>query len=282
MMDFQALSKALSSGRFQEKFNTNVFPNKMEDMPDYEKYLKDKKELHQRAAKQNLSDMIRMCHIEPLINHKQEIWLFEQMNYHKCKGKAYLDQYSATFDDNFLKLANDQWKLCEPFRTVIVLSNMRLAVSIVNKNKMISELDELLSEGFAAVCRSADGFDPSKNFKFSTYTTYSVRNSKRQYYDYFNRNHGERLFEENLSERSYISNSPWDIENSEVIEVLKKNTDLTDRQWELFHLRFIKEKTLDECGTAMGFTRERARQVEFDVLKGLKKTAFRSEMNFEF
>ncbi len=78
-------------------------------------------------------------------------------------------------EDEF-KLSQSADEGCEVSRNKIIISNLRLVVSIAKKytGRGISFLD-LIQEGNLGLMRAVEKFDHTKGFKFSTYATWWIR-----------------------------------------------------------------------------------------------------------
>ena len=63
------------------------------------------------------------------------------------------------------------------------------------------------------------------------------------------------------------------LENKELLDHLVNSTKLSSKEKLVIKLRFIHEYSLVEVGEALGVTRERIRQIEYKVLRKLRRTA---------
>lgn len=69
----------------------------------------------------------------------------------------------------------DEFDLYLKAREKLILSNMRLVISIARKYKTrFLELDDLIQEGVFGLMKAIDKFDVDKGFKFSTYATWWI------------------------------------------------------------------------------------------------------------
>lgn len=73
---------------------------------------------------------------------------------------------------------SQQWTLHKDAdaRSTLILSNLRLVVSIARKFQGRGlELEDLIQEGCLGLMRAVDGFDPDLGYRFSTYAAYWIR-----------------------------------------------------------------------------------------------------------
>ena len=63
------------------------------------------------------------------------------------------------------------------------------------------------------------------------------------------------------------------IENQMILDFLYKEAKITNREKQVFYMRFVLEMTLDEIGDKMFVTRERIRQIESKMIRKIKRVA---------
>ena len=63
------------------------------------------------------------------------------------------------------------------------------------------------------------------------------------------------------------------IENQMILDFLYKEAKITNREKQVFYMRFVLEMTLDEIGDKMFVTRERIRQIESKMIRKIRRVA---------
>jgi len=112
----------------------------------------------------------------PLLSPRLEVYLFHKMNFEKflaeCLRKWLLRMKPSS---NQVRQMESGLANARLIRDQIVEANLRLLVSIakrvVDQN---NSLDELIAEGHLPLLRSAELFDVSRGFKFSTYASNAI------------------------------------------------------------------------------------------------------------
>jgi RNA polymerase primary sigma factor len=155
------------------------------------------------------------------------------------------------------------------------------------------ELDDLLQEGRLGALTAARKFDASRGFKFLSFASHWIK----QHMDRFVKNHSKnvrvpvhRFWEHKTYETSMDApvgedgdatfgdlmgvdeSVTHDADTDDRAELLQAAlAKLPERERGVLHARFFEDKTLVEIGEQLGVSRERARQIEFNALKTLRK-----------
>src|SRR4051794_27901138 len=114
----------------------------------------------------------------PLLSRAQEAHLFRKLNYLKyCAGRLRdridPDRPRTADLDEFERLLAEALAI----KTQIIRANLRLVVSIARRHLgPRDDLFERISDGNYALLRAVDRFDYSRDNKFSTYVTWTIRN----------------------------------------------------------------------------------------------------------
>ena len=224
-------------------------------------------------------------------------------------------------------------------RELLINSNLRLVVSIAKRytGRGLPFLD-LIQEGNLGLMRALESFNPEKGFKFSTYSTWWIRQaiaravadkgrlirlpvhvSEKQYkvkifVKSFVEEYGRKPTDKEIMEgcditditlqnimtskddllsldlkigeeqdtslEELIQDDEVSVENTVLNSELRRvlldamNLVLNEREMQMMSMRFGLDdgivRTLEECGSAFGVTRERIRQIEAKCLKRLK------------
>ena len=224
--------------------------------------------------------------------------------------RVYLDQIGQ----HPLLTKEDEVRLAQAFeagderaRRKMIESNLRLVVSIVRRFSATGlPLGDLVQEGNLGLLRAVEKFDWRKGFKFSTYATWWIREPSDEELaadldmpvDKVGRlkdtaqaitsldtpigDDGAAL-QDFLEDDSAVGPDELAVEavGREALEQVLAA--LPERERQVLVLRFGLDsgtpRTLEEVGAVMGFSRERARQVERDALAALRRPEARGRLH---
>src|SRR6266702_3773007 len=171
----------------------------------------------------------------------------------------------------------------EQARRTMIESNLRLVVSIARRFSATGlPLGDLVQEGNLGLLRAVEKFDWRKGFKFSTYATWWIRQAiARGAAD-----RGARAIrlpvhvDEQVGRLRRTQTRMHEVLGREALEQVLAALPARERQ--VLILRFGLDsgtpRTLEEVGAVMGFSRERARQVERDALACLRSPEIRARL----
>lgn len=255
----------------------------MAEMPDFEKYLKDKEKI-KKINMEKISPEMLPCYESPLLTKEQEQHLFRKMNYLKYKASKFNGKSSPVFQiliKNFLKDA-------ELIRNFIAECNFRLSAQVLRGQLSFyrerSLVEGLLSDAYFDVLKSVDYFDWTLGHKFSTYATWVVkknfyRDSKQKItqaekINYLDENRADSL-ESRGVEYDQEQNNEYQQNKIKKLMGLADNEN-TDRKRQMyvienyFGLNGKEKMTLEKISQEMKVTKERVRQLKEKGLKWLK------------
>ena len=171
-------------------------------------------------------------------------------------------------------------------RAVIIQANMPLVLAMAKRTRLSGvDFAELISEGNLAMLRSADKFDCSRGFKFSTYACRAILKSFSRVAMRVSRYraHFPMEFAPELERSDYQEQRRLDTEADfldELRRVIRTNSaNLSDIELEVIRARFnlgapegVKPAplTLEQVGRIIGVTKERVRQIQNKALVKLK------------
>ena len=236
------------------------------EMPDYEDYLSQKAKLGSHRLF-NQPDYYGICYIEPLFSNAQELHQFRKYNVLKCLTKRYVDSN--------LRKARKLYNEALVVRSRIFHANCRLVISVLNSFPY-KITEESVSDGMVILHNALERFDWTRGLKFSTYTTWALRNSLQRCFSVRSRD-DERFVPVGLHED--LASKDMGYEREKRQQEYKERVDhllstLGERNKSILIYRYglngKEPKTLKEVGQLMGVTKERIRQLETNALQKLR------------
>ncbi len=113
---------------------------------------------------------------KPLLNFKQEQYLFRKMNFLKHelhKLKQGIDPARVKVSD--LQKVEDFTSKIKDCRDLLIECNLRLVHKLSSQHLQSGQgLDELKSDAHISIMRAVEKFDYGRGFKFSTYATWAI------------------------------------------------------------------------------------------------------------
>ena len=221
----------------------------------------------------------------PLLTQEQELHLFRKMNYLKYKAVVLRDALNpARPNSQTMQKIEQLYNDAIETKNEIVSANLRLVVSISKRHVgPLSNLFELISDGNLSLMHAVEKFDYTKGNRFSTYATWAImRNFARvlpdeqRYHKRFLPTDSD-IFEWTIDERpDAVLEEKKQLERE--VQIDRFLRELDDREQHIIVNRFglgreVQPQTLREVGDAMGFTKERIRQIEIRALAKLRKAA---------
>lgn len=199
------------------------------------------------------------------LNRQEEFNLFAASHFMKYRLKTCSKRQADRYLGIYIALRNR-----------VISSSLPLVPTCAKRHSekfCSNDMPRLLENGYLALVSAADGFDPWRGYRFSTYACHAIIKS------FYHRPKETKLKAEQLDERIDVA-EPCPDENLALwIERLKKTlecTSLTSREAEVLAYRFgcfgrNKPKlTLKEVGDLWGLTRERIRQIQHIALGKLR------------
>jgi len=174
-------------------------------------------------------------------------------------------------------------------RTIIVRMNLPLVLAMAKRNRLSNiDYNELISEGNMALLRSVEKFDPSRGFKFSTYSCRAILKSFSRVAMRASRYRGRFPTEyDPAMERSNYLETKRELVEIDCVDELKgilleNSAELSDVERTVIRERFAigrpavdgldRPKTLEQVGYIIGVTKERVRQIQNKALKKIRVT----------
>jgi RNA polymerase primary sigma factor len=216
----------------------------------------------------------------PLLSREQEAHLFRKMNYLKSRAGRLRDRIdparpNAADLEEIERLVDEATAI----RAQIVRANLRLVVAMARRRLgPHDDLAERVSDGNYALLRAVERFDFSRGNRFSTYTTWAIRNQFARALRGKDRRPrcllGHKAFE------SAVDPGADEFERSDHQqrrrEAFARLLDrLGDRERRILLGRYGigggDAKTLRQLGDELGITKERVRQIEARALEKLRQ-----------
>lgn len=161
----------------------------------------------------------------------------------------------------------------------IVTNNIALVRYAIKKlNSYYTFNEDFISVGKIFLIKAIEGFDETRNIKFTTYAYWCIRHGLIN--EFKNKNKHENIFhlnnenplDENLEE--YINGVADNVNVVDVelkIDLQNALNSLDQRSSDIVTLSVICEKTYEEIGKKYDISRERVRQIRDKALKVLAK-----------
>lgn len=215
-----------------------------------------------------------------------ECFLFERYNYARFRVWKVLKE----FDDKSLAAKSTRellfWaRWAQRTRCQIIQLNMPLVLSMTKRSRLGGlDYNEMISEGNLALIRSVEKFDPSRGFKFSTYSCRAILKSFSRIAMRAGRYRGMFPVEltSELERSDFLERKRERVEEDFVDDlkhILSSNlARLNEVEHTVIRERFAlgaalageRHKTLEQVGTIIGVTKERVRQIQNKALQKIK------------
>lgn len=227
--------------------------------------------------------MTRLC-AEPLLDAKTERELFCLMNYLKFRANSIRSGLSESKPSRSKLDKIEQFiALALQLRNRIVKANVRLVVSLVKRYSTAPNIfEDLMSQGISCLMNTAEKFDFSRGYRFSTYATRAIT---RDAFQYSQRRHRDStrfmsgsapLVFEGVEQRpAHRDEATWLHLDSSISKMMQH---LDDRERFIVRMRFgfdqiAGKPTFKEIGKLLGVSKERVRQLESRAISKLRHAA---------
>lgn len=192
-------------------------------------------------------------------------------------------------EDEYLIAKQAQMGDEEAFK-VLIASNLRFVLMIAFRFARLGyPLLDLISAGCLGLMQAAALYDPDRGVRFLTYAVYPIRHRIIEFIKDC-RHHellslDEPIFEEEdeaTLKDTLISESTSPEESHFNYEVRTLLQNLNERENSVINLRFWKDKTLDEIGALIGFSKARAGQIETRALRKMRWAIYQESRRSEW
>lgn len=220
----------------------------------------------------------------------QEQELFLRLNYCRRRMCAVLDRYHGRrLNAEGVAEVLRWYRAAQRVRAHIVSENMALVLAMAKRTRIpTSDIAELISEGNLALLRSANKFDCSRGYRFSTYACRAILKSFSRVAARASRHRGRfpTEFDPALERSRHTEQRRVDVEErcvDELRAILRGQMGyLNDIERTVIQARFAldapgnghsaprKGKTLEQVGELIGVTKERVRQIQNKALAKLR------------
>lgn len=222
-------------------------------------------------------------HAFPVLTKEQEFFLFRKMNYLQFKAVEARSQLPRSQPDvASLDAIDALLEAAQSVKNILIRCNLRLVVSVARKHQHDeSSFFDLISDGNMVVIRSIEKFNFTLGHKFSTYATWSLM---RHYARYLavEAKRGNRYRRADEASLNVLADQTVTVaarseelnhQHAQLNTILNQ---LDEREQEAVSLRFglgshLTPLSLEEIGTKLGLTKERARQVLASAMTKLRE-----------
>ena len=194
------------------------------------------------------------------LNRDEEFELFAALHYMKYKvTKAKTRRCKDRYLQIYIALRNRA-----------ISANWPLVLDCVKRHaeRFKSWLDkaQFVERGYMSLIYAADGFDPWRGYRFSTYACNAITRS------FFNRDQVTRI----MVPIDDVENIGYEVPDEnyglwlERLDIVMQSDSLSPREKKVLRYRFHDKLTLEETGNIWGITKERIRQIQVGALAKLK------------
>lgn len=224
--------------------------------------------------------------IKPL-TREMESDLFRRYNYLKYRASIEITKFNSHPRVNTQQIAIVEKYLgqAEQIRKIIIVSNLRLVISIANRHAgWGTQLSDLISEGNISLMRAVEKFDYSRGFRFSTYASWAI--SK----DFARRIPAEAsrpdkptamdieeiqtdFRDKNRTGVNAVEQAHNSLEHVIVNNLSEREQYIINNHYGLIKMGMKKKyKSLNQIGDEIGLSKERVRQLELIALQKLRQS----------
>jgi RNA polymerase sigma factor (sigma-70 family) len=247
--------------------------SEMPDLAEFERQRKKGKSL----KNDNMPPEIVVLYNNPVLTREQEHHLFRKYNFLKHQAQQLLQRKHGLVVQMEVRRLLQQAVVLKQH---IADCNIRLAVSVSRKHAQITDqmhrLWEIVSEANWCILKSIVCFDFTRRVKFSTYTTWGIRNNlgrasaeHREHHSRYSSGHDPKVFERAAPEQKLTEETDRQL-------FLKKTVDsmllrLEPRDSAILRMYMLDEGlSLDAVGKKFGITKERVRQIKVSSIKKMR------------
>lgn len=260
------LKRIFVTPEFEDPKKFQILTNQI---PGYELYLEKTRQV-ENQGRNAASSHLAACYAKPLLNKDQEYHLFRRYNYHKFLALKWIQLHRPS-------KAWAEIGRADAVRQTLTSANVRLAIPFVKKMKSARHHEDLVSESYYLIHRAVDYFDYTLGNKFSTYATWSIRNTMCRT--------AKELFEFDSMHSGELDNVAGTLAKNDVDQHEDNNQDhyksiieklfacLNPREAEILRMRYFGDQTLKSVGEKLKITKERVRQLESKAFAKLKQKA---------
>ena len=224
--------------------------------------------------------------IKPL-TREVEADLFKRYNYLKFRASIEIAKFNnmPRVNTHQIAIVEKYIEQAEQIRKIIIVSNLRLVISIANRHAgWGTQLSDLISEGNLSLMRAVEKFDYSRGFRFSTYASWAI--SK----DFARRIPAEAsrpdkptsmdideiqtdFRDKNRTGVNAVEQAHNSLEHVIVNNLTEREQYIINNHYGLIKMGMKKKyKSLNQIGDEIGLSKERVRQLELVALQKLRQS----------
>lgn len=270
------LDRIMLCDEFEDDRKHDEIMGEMPDLAEFERQRKKGKAL----KNDKMPPEIVVLYNNPVLTREQEHHLFRKYNFLKYKAHKLL-----TAGKNTLGVQMQVRLLLEQAVTLkqrLADCNIRLAVNVSRKHAVataqLHRLWDIVSEANWCILKSIMCFDFTRQVKFSTYTTWGIRNNLgrataeyREHSSRFSSGHKPQVFEQPCPEDEHIDENDRQAFLRYTVDTMLDM--LGERDSAIVRLCVLdsEPQTLDKVGRKFGITKERVRQIKMRSINQMRE-----------
>jgi RNA polymerase primary sigma factor len=256
------------------------------DMPDLQAF-ESQRTICISNKEKGMPAEVAMLFNNPVLTREQEHHQFRKYNFLKYEAHKLMQRKQHSIGVQ-LQVRNLLQRAVE-LKKFLADCNVRLAIHIAKKHAAVTGQTHLLWQivGEANLCimKSISCFDFMRNVKFSTYSTWGIRNNlgratheEREHLNRYKSGY-EASMDSPYETEDVFANTDRDDFLKRVVDDMLRRVDKRDGDVLRMYMLDPEEPTLEKVGIRFGLTKERIRQINNRCIKKMRGFVERGEVS---